>query len=430
MTTRAKSGETAFQKSVLGNGLRVVTSAMPQARSVSICIFVGVGSRYELPEYAGVSHIIEHLVFKGTKRRPSPREISGVVEGVGGIMNAGTEREMTVYWCQVARPYLEDTLDLLIDMLRNSLYEPAEIDRERMVVIEEQNQVNDYPNYKVDAILDETLWPNHPLGQDISGTRESVSNMTRGTILDHVSQFYTPSNIVVSVAGNVDHDQVLEQVNHLCDGWTPHPTPRWTPFVHVQSEPQLRTEYRKTEQAHLSIGLPGLSMTHPDRYALDLIGTMLGEGMSSRLFLEIRERQGLAYDIHSSVDNFQDCGAFIITAGVDAKRVYTAVEAVLAEVRRMREGVPSEDVDRAKRLIAGRLLLKMEDTRAVSSWIGSQEMLVGRVLDVDEVTDRFEGVTPEDIRRVSNELLRTEKLNMVVVGPYRGGGRLKRVLVL
>ena len=409
--------------------MRVLTGAMPHTRSVSICVFVGAGSRNEQEDRAGISHFIEHLVFKGTKRRPTVGEIGGTVEGLGGMINAGTEQELTVYWCKVAQPYLEETLDLLIDMLRNSTYEPEEIERERMVLLEEQGMVNDHPGYKVDALIDGMLWPDHPLGRDISGTRESVTNITRDMILEHVSLFYSPSNMVVSIAGNVDHHQVVQQVDALCDGWISHPPPGWTPFTDVQSGPKLRLEYRKTEQAHISIAVPGLSMTHPDRFALDLLSVVLGDGMSSRLFIEVREKRGLAYDVHSSVTHFQDCGALVINAGVDPRRVYTAVETILAEVALLRKGVSTEELEKAKRLSAGRLLLRMEDSRAVSSWLGVQELLLGQVLDVDEVVELVESVTQEDILRVSDDLLLIEKLNLAVVGRCRGQSRLQKALV-
>ena len=430
MASQVKHLKIDSRKTTLDNGMRVVTSSMPHTRSVSISAFVGMGSRYEPAELAGISHIIEHLLFKGTAKRPTSMEISGAVEGVGGMINAATEQELSVYWCKVPQPYLGESLDLVIDMLRSSLFEPREIERERMVVMEEQSMINDYPNHKVDALIDEVLWPDHPLGRDIAGTRESVSSMSREMILDRVSQSYTPSNIVLSVAGNVDHEQVVLMLDSLCDGWVSQPPPSWAPFTHNQSAPRSRLEYRKTEQAHLAIGLPGLSMTHPDRYALNLISVVLGEGMSSRLFMEVREKRGLAYDIQSSVTHFQDCGALVVNAGVDPKRVYTAVETIMAEVGRLREGVPDTEMERAKRLSTGMLLLRMEDSRAVSSWMGSQELLLGKVLDVDEVIERVNRVTAEDVRRVSNDLLVNEKLNMAVVGPCRGEVRFRRSLKL
>ena len=419
-----------FQKSTLPNGLRVVTCEMTHTRSVTISIFIGVGSRYESAELAGVSHFIEHLVFKGTSRRPDPVQISGTIEGTGGTLNAGTEQELTVYWCRVAEPHFGESLDLLIDMLRNSLFEPESIEKERMVVLEELSSINDYPQSRVDALIDEMLWPGHPLGRDIGGTKESVAGITREAMLEHMSDHYTPHNVVISVAGNVRTADVVERVAMLCADWPNSESNGWAPVTHAQSDSQLRVEYRKTEQVHLSIALPGLAVDHPGRHALDLLSIVLGEGMSSRLFVELRENQGLAYDVHSGVTHFQDCGAFLITAGVDPRRVYDAAATILEQIAGMRVRIPEEELDKTKRLVEGRILLRMEDTRAVSNWMGSQELLRKQILTIDEVLEEVKGVTTEEVRDVAEELLTTDKLNMALVGPCRGHKRLERLLRL
>ena len=419
-----------YRKATLDNGLRVVTCEMPHTRSVSTGIFIGAGSRYESAEQAGISHFVEHMAFKGTHNRPTPEEISGSIEGVGGVLNAGTEQEMTLYWCKVAQPYFGQSLDLLVDMVRNPLFEPESVEKERMVVIDELNMTYDYPHYRVDALIDELLWPDHPLGRDIGGTRESVAGITRDAMVDYLGQYYSPSNVVISVAGSVSHDDVVSQVGALCDGWsTPSPA-GWSTAGDTPPGPQLRLEYRKTEQAHMSIAVPGVALDHPDRYALDLLSVVLGEGMSSRLFLELRERRGLAYDIHSGVTHFLDCGALVITAGVDPKRVYDATETIMEQVAGMRDAVPEEELERAKRLAVGRMLLRLEDTRAVSGWMGNQELLTERILETDEVIERVAAVTPDEVRRVANEFLFTEALSMAVVGPCRGRKRLERSLRL
>ena len=420
----------AFQTASLANGLRVVTSQMPHTHSVTISIFIGVGSRYESDDRAGVSHFIEHILFKGTERRPTPVEISGLIEGNGGVLDAGTEQELTVYWCKVAEPHFRESLDLLVDMLRRSLFEPESIERERMVVIEELNAVNDDPASKVDLLMDDILWPDHPLGRDIGGARESITGMTRETILDHMALHYVPGNIVVSVAGNVSHDEVVELVDELCGDWPAAPATGWDSFVRGPDRTQVRLEYRGTDQAHLSIGLPGVSLEDPDRYPMDLMNIVLGEGMSSRLFVEVRENRGLAYDIHSGVTHFLDCGALIVTAGVDPKRVYGATETILAELGRMQKGVDDEELEMAKRLVAGRLMLRMEDTRAVAGWMGSQQLLEGRVQELGEVVERVNAVTSADVRRVAADLLVGDRLSVAVVGPVRGQRRLERLLRL
>lgn len=419
-----------FQKTTLDNGLRVVSCDMPHTRSVAISVFVKVGSRYESDDEAGLSHFIEHMVFKCTERRPDPVDISSAIEGTGGVMNAGTEQELTVYWCKVAQPFFAESLDLLFDMLRNSLYKQDDVEKERRVIQEELAMINDYPTARVDSLIDEMLWPDHPLGRDVGGTKDSVDSITREMLLDHVGEYYTPHNIVVSVAGNVPHSEVVEQAEELSRDWPSTASDEPSPVTHVQDEPQFKLEYRSTEQVHVSIALPGLSLNHPDRYALDLLSVILGEGMSSRLFVELREKRALAYDVHSGVAHFKDTGAFMISAGVEPKSVYEAVPTILEQVADVRDCLPEDEMDRAKRLVAGRMMLRMEDTRAVSAWMGSQELLLGTIVGVDEVVDSVNSISLSEIRRVASNHLVTDRLNMAVVGPCRGRKRLSGLLRL
>ncbi len=419
-----------FQKTTLGNGLRVVSCDMPHTRSVAISIFVKVGSRYETDEEAGVSHFIEHMVFKCTERRPDPLDISSAIEGTGGVMNASAEQEMTVFWCKVAQPHFVESLDLLFDMLRNSLYKPEDVEKERRVIQEELAMINDYPTARVDSLIDEMLWPNHPLGRDIGGTKESVEGISREMLLDHVAEYYVPSNIVVSVAGNIPHSEVVALCERLSRDWPDSERREPIPVTHLQNEPQMKLEYKSAEQVYISIALPGLSMNHPDRYELDLLSVILGEGMSSRLFVELREKRGLAYDVHSGVAHFEDTGAFVISAGVDPTSVYDAALTILEQVADVRDSLPEDEMERAKRLVSGRMMLRMEDTRSVSAWMGSQELLLGTIVGVDDVIDRVNSIALPDIRRVASERLVTERLNMAVVGPRRGDERLSDLLRL
>ena len=422
------SSAPAFERTTLDNGLRVVTSSMSHTRSVTVSVYVGVGSRYEPDDRAGISHVVEHLVFKGTGKRPHPIDISGGVEGVGGVLNASTEQEMTVYWSKVALPYLEDTLDLLIDMVRNSVYEPEELEREIHVVIEEQRMVNDQPSGRVEALIEGLLWPDHPLGRDIAGTSESVSGITREMVLEHVASFYTPDNIVVSVAGNVDHATVVDLASSMTEGWQPGAPGSWKPFTGCRPQDRVRVDTRRTEQSHLAIGLPGVSLGDPNRYAVELLSVALGEGMSSRLFVEVREKRGLAYDVHSSTASFLDCGGLMIWAGVDPGTLHDAVRVILDVAGGLEDTLAEDEVERARRMHTGMLALSMEDTRAVSAWMGAQELLFGRVLDVDDVVERVNSVGLEDVRRAARDLLRSDRLRMAVVGPHRGTTRLQRAL--
>lgn len=421
----------AYKKSTLANGLRVITATMPHTYSVCISIFIGAGSRYEGVDRAGISHFIEHLCFKGTKRRATAKEVCEAIEEVGGFLNGGTDRELTVYWCKVARPHYLLALDVLMDMLRDSKFDPEEIEKERRVIIEELNAAMDSPHQRVDALIDEVLWPGQPLGRDVAGTKETVGALARSTMLEFLAHQYTPGNAVVSVAGDISHGEVVASIERAFDGW-PQGTPGpWHPAVDGQCSPRLRLEFRKTEQAHLCLAVPGLSLVDPDRFALDMLNVILGECMSSRLFMEIREKRGLAYEIQSYVSHYRDAGALTIYAGLDPGRVYEAIEATLAELRRIRdEPIPPAEIAKVRELSKGRLLLRMEDTRSVSGWMGGQELLMGHIYTVDEIVDKLDALTPEDLSRVARCLLATEKLNLAIVGPFHSQKRFEGLLKL
>ncbi|MFN8533696.1 MAG: pitrilysin family protein [Dehalococcoidia bacterium] len=420
-----------YHKSVLSNGLRVVTAPMPHTRSATVTIFVGAGSRYEADDVAGISHFVEHMLFKGTARRPTPREISEEIEGVGGILNAATDREMTVYWAKVPHTSFEPTFDCLVDMVRNSLFDPAELEKERKVIIEELNMVHDSPQQLVDLLIDEVVWPHQPLGRDIAGTKQSVSAISRDHQLEYVRRQYSPGNTVISIAGHVEHDQALALADRLFFGWEAREVAPMIPVVDRQVAPRLKLLTKRTEQAHLSISIRALDAHHPDRYALDLLNIILGEGMSSRLFLEIRENQGLAYDVHSYSSRFQDTGALTVYAGVDPKRIDAAIVAVLRELARFKnEPVSTHEFTKAKDLVKGRMLLRLEDSRAVASSYGNQELLEGEILTADDLVRIIDTVTIEDLQRVAKDLFLDDRLNLAVVGNYRSEDRFRSLLSL
>ncbi|OGO02520.1 MAG: hypothetical protein A2Y59_02575 [Chloroflexi bacterium RBG_13_52_14] len=420
-----------FQKTVLNNGLRIVTSAMPHTRSVCISIFIGAGSRYEQPHEAGLSHFVEHLCFKGTEKRPTAKEISETIDGVGGVLNGGTDKELTVYWVKVARSHYLVALDLLVDMLRNSKFDPVEMENERKVIIEELNMSMDSPQSRVDILIDEVMWPDQALGRDIAGNKDTVSAISRQMVLDYLPRFYIPGNTVLSVAGDISHEEVVDSVAKAFGDWTVGVSGALFPAENSQDAPRLRAESRKTEQVHLCLSVRGVSHQHPDRFILDLLNVVLGEGMSSRLFLELREKRGLAYDIHSHVTYFRDSGSLAIYAGVDPKKLELTVEAVLSELMRLRdEPIPEAEITKAKEMGKGRLLLRMEDTRSVAGWMGGQELLNGEILTVDEVVAIVDAITASEIRRVARELFLTSKLSLALVGPARNKGRLQKLLRL
>jgi predicted Zn-dependent peptidase len=415
--------ETLYTKKTFANGLRLITAPMPHTRSVSVSIYIGAGSRYETKQEAGVSHFLEHLCFKGTAKRPEAQMISEAIDGVGGVINAATDREYTVFYCKVARPHMELALDVLCDLVQAPLLDAAELEKERKVVLEELAAVADSPGQQADLLLDELLWPDQPLGWDVAGTVESVNGLTRDLIAGYVARQYVPNNMVVAVAGNVDEDEVAALLEPRLGTMPPGSPQSWFPAHNGQQEPHCALLFKRTEQTHIALGIHGLALDHPDRHALDLVSVLFGESMSSRLFVELRERQGLCYDVNSYVTHFKDTGSFGVYAAVDPLNGAQAVQALTAELRRLEDGIPDPELQRARELAKGRLLLRMEDTRAVSGWLGGQEILTGEILSPEEVIERLDAVTPDDATRTVRDLLRREKLSLAVVGPHRSQRR-------
>jgi len=391
-------------------------------------LLFGAGSRHEPVKWAGVSHLFEHLVFKGTEKRPSAREIADVVESVGGTLNAYTDREITGYWCRLALPHYKQGMDVIVDMVRNPLFRQEDIDKEKQVVYEEIRASHDSPGARAANLEDELLWPDQPMGRDIAGSVESVADITRDTLLEYVDRQYVSSNAVLAVAGSVSHEEVVEQASALLDGLRQGEPFPLIPFEDRLAGPQVRVEYRKTEQAHLSMGLHGVSMFDSDRYALGLLSVVLGGTMGSRLFEEVREKRGLAYAIASYTAQYRDCGSLTVDSGTDPKRAAEAVSVIMDELTKLREGVTQEELDRAREVSKGRLLLRMEESRAVASFIGVQELLRGEVRTIDQLIGDMDAVTTDDVTRVAQRVLHPEKLALAVVGPFRSAARFVRHL--
>jgi predicted Zn-dependent peptidase len=409
-----------YQSSVLDNKLRVLTSTMPHTQSISMVICVGAGSRYESDELAGVSHFIEHLPFKGTESWPTARAVSEAIEGVGGVMNASTDREMTVFWCKVARLHYKTAFAVLMDMVLNSRLDPEEVEKEREVIQEELRMTYDQPSYRVDLLIDEAMWPDQAMGRDVGGTLETVADIQQKDIREYMHQQYNPANTVVAVAGNVTHEEVVDMLAETTRDWKPLESLDWELATDNVEGPLVKVERRHSDQTHLCLGVPGLSLTHPDRYAFNLMNTILGDGMSSRLFLNLREEQGLAYDVHSSSSNYRDTGALVVYCGVEPSKTNDAVKTIVKEFQDMHQAPSEQELNKAREYSKGRLLLRMEDTRAVASWLGAQELLQDSVRTPEEVVESLDAVTPADIARVAKNFLNDDKMRLAVVGP-RGG---------
>jgi predicted Zn-dependent peptidase len=403
---------------------------MPHTRAVSIGFFIGTGSRYETDSQAGISHFIEHLCFKGTPTHPSAADISAVIEGVGGMINAGTDRELTMYWCKVAQDHFNTSLEILVDMLLNSVLDPAELEKERQVIIEEINMSLDSPQQRAVMLIDGLLWPEHPLGRDIAGTKESVSGIKREMIFDYLAGYYQPDNAVLAIAGDIPHQEIIDTAVKATGIWKGKRTGAdYLPFREKVAR-RVKIEKRDTEQTHLMIALPGISIYHPDRFKLNLLNVVLGEGMSSRLFTEIRDNLGLAYSINSFNEHLQDTGAVTVSAGVDTGNLKIAIQAIVNELARLKEPVPEKELIKAKEFSKGRLLLRLEDSRSVSGWLGGQEILTGEMFTVDQVISIIDAITAGELQEIANELMIGDRIRVAVVGPVDPDEPLEDLLVL
>jgi predicted Zn-dependent peptidase len=392
---------------------------MPERLSSSVVFMFGGGSRQEDERLAGVSHFIEHLLFKGTRRRPTSKEIADAIEGVGGFINASTDKELTAYWTRVPAEHLQLGLDVLSDIVSNSKLAPDDVERERLVILEELKMYQDQPQDYVLNLLEEAIWPGHPLGRDIAGTEESVARLTRDDILEFANAHYRLPNLVIGAAGAIDERQTLAEVSARLT-LPSEPDGMLTPEAPAPlNDPHVLLRRKRTEQAHICLGVRAFSYVHPDRYALDLLNTVLGEGMSSRLFLNIRERLGLAYDVHSFTQKHRDTGHLGVYLGVDPKKAIEAIQAVIAEMNALCEhDLPEEELRRAKEFTKGRLRLDLETTNGVAFWLTYQELLMGEIRSIEDELSLVDAVTASDIRRVANSVLRSP-IQLAVIGPFK-----------
>ena len=409
---------TSHQVNELKGGAKLVSSAMPERLSASLVLMFAGGSRFEDERLAGVSHFIEHLFFKGTARRPTSKEIATAIESIGGFINASTDKELTAYWARVPAEHVDLGVDVLFDIVSNSKLTPADIERERSVILEELKMYEDQPQDHVQNLFEEIIWPGHPLGREIAGTIRSVANLTRDDILEYANTHYRLPNLVVGAAGSIEDAAIVESVRSRLtlpadlDGVLPTEAP--PPL----EEPRVLLRRRRTEQAHICLGVRAISYRHPDRYAIDLLNTVLGEGMSSRLFLNIRERLGLAYDVHSFTQKYRDTGYLGIYLGVDPKRAVRAVEAAIAELRSMRDqDLLEEELDRAKEFTKGRLRLELETTNGVAFWLTYQLLVMGEIRTIEDELAMVDAVTAADVRRVARDIL-AGPIQLAVIGPF------------
>jgi predicted Zn-dependent peptidase len=416
-----------YERHVLDNGLRVLTANLPEAQSVTCMVMLSTGSRYETAETNGIAHFSEHMFFKGTERRPSARDIAGEIDAIGGEFNAFTGKEYTAYYVKCAAEHRDVALDVIVDMLRNSRFDSEEIEREKGVIIEEMNMYFDTPRDYIGGVYENLLYGDQPLGWDIIGRKETVRGATRETFMSYLDRWYHPSRMVLGLGGRVG-DDILERAQELLGDLpaveTGEPGPV-EPYVNGR----VRVFTKQSDQAHIVLGVPSYPLEHPDRYALQVLSTVLGGGMSSRLFTEVRERRGLAYYVFGINHSYTDAGSLYTQAGVDINRIDQAVTTIRDELRKIAaEAVPADELEKARNFAKGRFVLQLESPQGLILFGLRREVLEGRAPDLEEVLEGLNAVTGEDVQRVAQDLIRDEKLRLAVIGPFEDADRFEALL--
>ena len=413
----------------LESGLRVVTTPVPTAQSVSVNVFVGVGSRAEERRTNGLSHYLEHMMFKGTEQRPTAIDIAEAIEGAGGVLNAYTSQELTCYWNHVPFDKLSLAMDVLADMMQRSLIDEEELNRERTVVQQEIRRAYDQPAGWASRLLSEACFGDQPLGWSVAGTIETVEQLSRDDFVHHIDTWYVPQNVVLSVAGNTTHKEVVGEARRLFDGLRGVEAPPVETARGGIPQRNVVVEARDIAQSNLGLALHAISRTDPDRYPLMLLNSVLGRGMSSRLFKEVRERRGLAYSIGSSVTRYNDTGVLTIAAGVSPEKVAETVTVIKSELKKLvDEPVGDEEMTKARDYTIGSFRLGLETSMALAQRAGELLLMVGEIEPIEEVVAKLQAVTAEDVQRVARRLLRNDNLAMSLVGPGANEGEMAELL--
>jgi predicted Zn-dependent peptidase len=421
-------GVTAFERKTLPNGIRLLTAPMASVQSTSCFLMFAAGSRYETAETNGIAHFAEHMFFKGTQRRPTARHIAGEIDSIGGEFNAFTGKEYTGYYVKCAAEHAPVAFDVLVDMVRHSKLDPQEIDREKGVIIEEMNMYFDTPRDYMNGLYEQLVYGDQPLGWDIIGRKETVRGATRETFLDYLDRWYKPTRLVVGVGGKVD-DALLERVEELVAEFPAGESEGPAPVELNGDGKRVLLQTKQSDQAHVTVGVRSYPLVHPDRYGLQLLSTILGGGMSSRLFTEVRERRGLAYYVYGVNNSYTDAGSLYAQAGVDINRIDEAVRTIVNELGRVADdAVPSEELEKARNFTKGRFVLQLESPHGTIQFGLRREVLEGRFAEPTEVLAEIDAVTADDVQRVAQDVIRADGLYLAAIGPFDDADRFERLL--
>ena len=418
-----------FKKTTIKNGLRIITVPQKNTQSLTVLVLVETGSKYEKKEINGISHFLEHMYFKGTRKRPSTTAIAETLDKVGGIYNAFTGEEYTGYFAKVASPHFDLALDWVSDIFLNSILPEKETEKEKGVIIEEINMIYDHPMSYVQTLWPKLLYGDQPAGWDIAGTKETVSKMSREKLSDYMKRQYVAKNTIISIAGNFDEKEAISKVKKYFSKikkTRPITKPK---VIEKQEKPEVLLHFRQTDQTHLCFGVRAFNLFHPQRYALDLLTVILGGMMSSRLFIEVRAKLGIAYYINTSSEMNPDTGFLFTQAGLDNKNVEKGIFTILKEYKKISEKkVPREELKKAKDYLKGKTTLLLESSDAMASFYATQEILEKKILTLEEIFKKIDKVTREDILKVAREIFKPEKLNLALIGPFKEKINFEKIL--
>jgi predicted Zn-dependent peptidase len=420
-----------YKLKTLDNGLRLLTVEIPSLQSVSVTVWIKTGSRSDYTDKKGISHFIEHMVFKGTKNRPTAAEISYAIDSIGAEFDAATAKDWTNYFLKVRSDLLETAFDLLSDVTLNPLFKRAGIERERGVILEELAMKEDSPMSKVGLNLMKLVFSGHPLGNDIGGVPKTVKSIQKDDLIRYRKDHYSSENIVITVSGSVKEPEATKLVEKYFKRLKKGKKKRITKFVNRQRKPKLYLEYKKSEQAHFYLAFLGNSRDYEKRHAEAVLLTLLGRGMSSRLFTEVREKRGLAYAIGSSVSRFADTGVFASYAGVDVDKISKAIEVMLSEhtsIVSKKQPITKKELEKAKEYIKGRVALSLEDTASVNSFFGQRVLFLDKIRTPEEVYKKIDEVKADDVYEVARKMFKKERLNLAIIGPYKDKSRFEKLI--
>jgi len=408
------------QKKVLDNKLRLIVHSIPGAQSCTSLVLVGAGSRYETQEINGIAHFLEHMFFKGAKKYKNTKEVSEAIDTVGGEFNAFTAKEYAGYYVKVAREQVETALDVLSDMMLHATFDPAEIDKERGVILEELNMYQDTPMYQAGWDFERHLFGDHPMGRDQIGTKQLINSVTQEQFFDFQEKLYTPDNTVICLVGDFEHAKGFSLLEKYFQFPNTQKSLEFEPIKLDITSQSINIIKKHTEQAHLVMGFPGVSNQDDKKWAAKLLATALGGNMSSRMFLNIREAKGLCYYIHTDCDTFSDCGAFTTRAGVDTKRAQDAISAIETEYQKVFEnGITQKELDKSKSYLLGKLLLRLEDTENYAHYLANQELIQNDLKSTQEIKEIIDKITLDEVNNLAKEILDHSKLHLTIIGPYQ-----------